>query len=110
MILHRIVRSNPPSLVDFTSGAALGHPLAHASPETFSLHAGLSAFRTIHQARAMARRNPRLGPFIAVLDIPDDGAIRVERTTHRPGHYTVWGAPDTILECVIAVSPVSDVE
>lgn len=54
----------------------------------------------------MARRIRRLGRFIAVLDVPDNIPIQVERTTSRPGHHTLWGRADTILGCVIAVLPI----
>jgi hypothetical protein len=49
------------------------------------------------------RSFPNLGTHIAVLHIPDDAPVRVERT-RGPGHFTVWADPAVLLSYVIAVT------
>lgn len=60
---------------------------------------------TPERARTLQRRFPRLGTYIAVLDILRDGSFRIERTLREPGHHTVWGDPERLLGVVIAVLP-----
>jgi hypothetical protein len=103
---YRVVRTNPPTLTDFTSNQALGKPLIDPTPERRRLWNGLSVYATRAQARRTARRFPGLGQYIVALVIPEAGPIRVERTTAQPGHHTLWGFPHQIAECVVAVAPV----
>jgi len=67
---------------------------------------GLSMTDTRERAAMLQRRFPQLGAFIAVLDIATNGEIRVERTLREPGHHTIWGDPDELLRCVVAVTPI----
>lgn len=107
---HRIVRTNRPTTLDFTSNAALGRPLRDPSPEARRLWDGISVSATEAQARRRARQYPMLGRFIARLEIPDGAPVRVERTTRVPGHYTLWGDPAVLLWYVVAVQPVARVD
>jgi hypothetical protein len=75
--------------------------------ETLRIAAGVSCFEAPDQARAMARRYPRLGRFVAEIYIPDDDcAIEVVRTLNTPGHFTVWASPAYFLSRVVSVTPV----
>lgn len=56
------------------------------------------------RAREHAGRFPKLGRFIAELAIPD--AIRIERTGHAAGHFTVWADSADLLAWVVRVTPV----
>ena len=105
---YRIVRTNPPTLRDFTSNAVLGRPAPDPSPAGLRLWAGLSVQATETQARNRARDLPRLGVYIARIQIPPDAPILWERTLGR-GHYTLWGAPAEIARRVVAVVPVEPV-
>jgi hypothetical protein len=49
---------------------------------------------------------PRLGRFIAVVQVEEGGPVTFERTTRTPGHFTLWGDPATLLARVRAVVPV----
>ena len=104
--LFRIVRSNPSSVRDFTSKVALGLVDLRADAETKRLESGLSMYRTLAQARRKARAFPFLGSFIAIVRIRWPMFI-VERTTASAGQHTVWGDPEALLACVMAVEPVA---
>jgi hypothetical protein len=64
---------------------------------------GLSAWDREDIARATALAFPRTGGFIVALDVAEGGLIRVEKT-RGPGHYTVWGEPPNLLDCMVAVT------
>lgn len=66
-------------------------------------------FRTQVQARNKARDYPFLGQYIAELLIPYGSSIRFQRTLRGPGHHTLWGDPEEILQCVTQTIPVEAV-
>jgi hypothetical protein len=107
LLLYRIVKSNPPTLLDFTSKLALGLVDADADPETKRLESGLSMYRTASQARKKARAFPFLGRYIAAVRVEASAGLRFERTTDSRGHHTVWGSPEAILGRVVTVEPVA---
>jgi hypothetical protein len=103
---YRIVRSDPPTLMDFTSAKALGKARPTDDPEALRLADGLSVFRTEAQAHRHARRMPMLGGYIAAVAIAANAPVYVERTLRTPGHHTLWGNPAFLLSCsrrVVAV-------
>jgi hypothetical protein len=103
---YRVVKTDPPTLADFTSNAARGRPLLDPSPETRRLWAGLSVNATEAPARRRARQHPALGAWVACLELPAAAPVQIERTTRIPGHHTLWGEPAVLLGCVVAVVPV----
>ena len=103
---YRIARSDPPTTDDFVSLLAKGIQVRTDDPESLRLHSGISVSATEQQARTRARDMPWLGSYIAQLVIPETGPIRFARTLRVRGHHTLWGAPDSILACVVAVQPV----
>jgi hypothetical protein len=56
------------------------------------------------QARETADHFPDVWQAIAVLDLPDDGRFRIERTGVM-GHWTVWAQPDAVIQYVVATFP-----
>ena len=100
---YRVVQTDPPTLRDFASHAALGRPLI--DPAYRRRWQGVSVFGTVHQARKKARQYPTLGRFIAELAIPDEAAVQSERTGSA-NHHTLWASPKVLLACVVAVTPV----
>ena len=99
MTLYRIVWTDPPTVTDMMSNEALGRPLRDDTPELRRLWRGISAFDTLGRARRHAKRNPWKGnAFIAT--------IQFGFGTLRAGHYTLWGDPHAILDCVIHVEHV----
>ncbi len=49
---------------------------------------------------------PRLGRFLALMELPDIGPVTHEKTTRHPAHYTLWGEPALMLQYVVEVFPV----
>ena len=110
-VFYRVVRSNPPTLVDLTSNRALGRVLRDPNPERQRLWDGISVSATEAQARNRAIDYPAMGRWIARLEIPDGAPISAERTLpNSRGHHTLWGEPAELLRCVADVVPVEAVE
>src|SRR3712207_2160055 len=101
--LHRIVKTDPPTVADFLSNAAQGHQMP-ADPARQAVWEALSAYSTLPQARRKRRASPILGRYIAVLHIPIDGPVTFERTFGE-GHFTVRGDPEELLRMVVSVVP-----
>ncbi len=106
---YRIITGPFATRRDFLSNQALGRVLRRSTPETLRMYDGVSVFETSAQARAAATRFPMLGTHMAALVIPEDAAIRIERTfANQPGHHTLWGNPDEILGYVGHILAISD--
>jgi|SRR5215216_8105191 len=106
LVCYRIVESDPPTLRDVMSYAALGEPrpasLPWRDPDPWG---GVSVYDTEHEARKLAERKPRLGGFIARLEIREGSPITWEGPARR-GHYNLYGDPAVLLSCVVDVKPV----
>jgi hypothetical protein len=101
-VVYRIVKTDPPTADDFTSGEAKGKPFVHPDPSRRRLWGGLSFYGTEAQARRNARRFHTHGQYIAGVAIEAGSPIQVERTL-GPGHYTVWGEPSALLARVVSI-------
>src|SRR2546423_240073 len=103
MILYHAVRTFPASEEDFLSAAAKGRQLrGKVTEQLLEISRGISGFSTLKAMRENMERFPEHGTIIAVLDIPDDGSIRRERTTKKPDHWTIWGSPSVLLLLISA--------
>jgi hypothetical protein len=91
LILHRLVREDPPEVRAFVSKLVRGGRRYPAEPPI--LHAGLSMFETVEQAVSRARRTPRIVAAVR-LSGPE---LHVAKTL-GPGHYTVWGDAEDLCE------------
>lgn len=91
LVLHRLVRKDPPELGAFVSKLIRGGRRFPA--ERPILHAGLSMFETVEQAVSRARRTPKIVAAVR-LNGPD---VHVAKTL-GPGHYTVWGEAEDLCE------------
>lgn len=104
---YRIVKTDPPTLIDFTSNAARGRPIRPGLPLVYHrLWDGLSVYDAVDYAEAKARASPMIGRFIAALRFSIDTRVRIERTTTELGHSTIWGASEDLLGRVISVEQV----
>jgi hypothetical protein len=104
-LFYRIVQTNPPTLIDFTSNLALGRKVPD-DPEIAALWDGLSVQSTLAQARRRRTTSPMLGSYIATIRVPTDGSVRYARTLSADGHHTIWGDPALLLAMVLSVLPV----
>jgi hypothetical protein len=105
---YRITNDNPPMRSDFESNRQQRRRARTSDPEILRLLTGISVFEELEQARQQMRRFPYLGKYIVELTIPPDAEVRWERTTARPGHYTLWGEPENILRFITNVHIDSD--
>jgi hypothetical protein len=105
---YRIVRSDPPSEADFYSHHALGRRLRRDTPALRRSWEGVSVTSTEAAIRDLARRFPRLGRFVAVLSIADDGPVRYEQSGESSAHYDLFGEPREMLAAVQAVWPLEE--
>jgi hypothetical protein len=100
---YRVVKTNPPEVTDFFSRVQLGWRLPpDLSPPEARLWEGVSVQDSEEGARAMATRYPRTGQFIAQMEISGGGSVSYEKTRGR-GHFTLWGDPAVMIECVVSV-------
>jgi hypothetical protein len=71
----RIIRTDPPTITDFMSHAALGIPTRRRGPEALRLRPGISSYAIEAQARRKARGVGTLGAYIARLQVPIASAV-----------------------------------
>lgn len=106
LTLYRIVLVNPPTVDDFTSNVAKGRPIPPLLPSNLHwLWDGLSVYDSAAAAESLAIRSPALGMFVVEMRLPDN-RFRLLRTTRAKGHYTVWGEPEELPQCVIHTRPI----
>ena len=101
-LFYRIARTNPTTLDDYTSNADKGRQPPD-DPARRAVWDGLSVYSTLAQARRKRRVSPSIGAFIAVLRIPLDGSVRIERTLGGDGHHTIWGRASDLAELEVSV-------
>ena len=103
---YRIVTATPPVLQDFFSDRERGKPRRGTGPDIDFMWNGFSVFETEDQARAQAARFPKIGDYIARLEIPDEASLQVRRTGSTDGHHTIQGAAEVVCQYVVHVAPV----
>jgi hypothetical protein len=101
-LFYRIVKTNPPTLLDFRSGKAKGEEPPD-DPRLLAVFDGISVFSKLSQARRKRRRSPVLGQYVAVLRVPTDGSVRFERTFRDEGHHTIWADEALLRSFVVSV-------
>jgi hypothetical protein len=103
---YRIVKSDPPTLQDFMSFQELGQrPRDPNDPEVLRRWDKVSVWDEEGRARKWARDRPRLGAYIARLDLPDDSTIAAE-PSGPTGHYSLAATAAELWESVASVVPV----
>jgi hypothetical protein len=96
---YRILKGRQPTIYDFLSHYAKGWEPRRRDPETLRKWRGISVYTTEEQARATGRRFPRIGRYIARLQIPDDVPLIVEEPDET-GHCDLYAEPGDLLAWV----------
>lgn len=100
---YRIVSHKPATAGDFLSYKALGK--GPPDPINSALYDGVSVWIRREPAVDRARR---WGPpaFVAELSVPMDRSLPMARTGDLRWHYTIWAAPERLLDLVSGVEQV----
>jgi hypothetical protein len=108
LIAYRIVKilnRNDPALLDaFRSNYELGAHPRGLETESALIHLGLSMYLRPEMAVATARRWPRIGAYIAQVQLVHGKGFCWARTA-QPGHITVWGRPSQLIKSVADILP-----
>lgn len=104
-----ILQENPPGVHDLMSFAEKGRKL-RTTPACPCMPYGLSVFTDSDDAAFMQRAMPRLGKFVALLQlIMSDGRVMLT-LGQRPTHNTWWPSSNCVRRnCIAKVESVSDV-
>ncbi|HEY2536542.1 MAG TPA: hypothetical protein VGI24_06115 [Solirubrobacteraceae bacterium] len=91
---YRIVKDvdlgHPDLLDSFRSNYELGAPPRGLEYESTLIHLGLSMYREVEMAIATALRWPRIGQYVAEVQLKPNNGFCYAATAQR-GHLTVWG-------------------
>jgi hypothetical protein len=104
---YRVVRNSPPTLRDFSSNEALGKQPRNPTPDLLRRWGAISVLGTMALAQRYARLFPRLGSYVAEIDLPDELILRLEEDQETAGHYELWAAPQ---DCLARVTHVERVD
>jgi hypothetical protein len=106
--LFRIVRGDRVPSVELrdslSSNYALGRPPRRIEGRSAALHMGLSMYELASQAEQTARLFPKIGRYIARLELGGGCGFNLAPTA-QAGHWTVWGRPDQLLAAVADIYP-----
>ncbi len=95
-VVYRVVSADGPSSDAFRGRRDFPRrrPLPRDTP--WLLLVGVSTFDTPQGALRIAQRRPA---GLARMRLQPDLGIHFARTG-RPGHFTVWGAPSVLIDCI----------
>lgn len=86
---YRICKNNPPTHWDMQSNNERGNTPNSHDLVYLRLWDGVSVFDDLAQATKRARSRPRLGSYVARLELPEDSGVRAEKTGGK-AHWTLW--------------------
>lgn len=109
LVVHRIVRTDEDRsamvLDDFRSNSAVGAPTRGVERQYPVLHEGISMYEKLEAAEQTARAFPKLGRYVARVELTSGHGITYARWGART-HLTVWAEPETLRALVTAIEPV----
>ena len=105
---YRVVRSPTPTLTDFYSPERQGRKVSlAATSDLLRSFRSVSVWDTLDGAARVARDYPKLGRYVAVIELPANvTALRFG----APGHWDIEAEPDELLKAVVEVVPIATVE
>jgi hypothetical protein len=107
--VFRIVRSNqkgdPAFLDSLRSHFELSHEPRKVERRWTVLHMGISVYMSHDQASQTARRWPKLGDYVARIELQADRGFNVARTGHA-GHLTLWAEPVKLRDATVDIHTV----
>lgn len=113
--MHTSETDDPGLSDDFHSDAARNKPARGRARRIPELQDGMSAFRTLEQARerwrdvaALARQRGepvRIGDYVACVDLKAGLDFAYEDPGEPDGHMTIWGDPDLLAAAVSGIEP-----
>jgi hypothetical protein len=71
------------------------------------LHSGVSVYELREDARSVAQTLPKIGGWLAELDLRADDLVTFARCGHG-SQLTVWAPPQVLLDAVISLSSVRE--
>jgi hypothetical protein len=90
----------------FVSSFARDRPPRGLEQRSVLIQMGISFFETAGQAAAVALRYPKIGNFVARVELPLGHGI-CYADTGPPGHLTIWGRPLQLADAIADVRAVS---
>jgi hypothetical protein len=88
------------------SNYELGQEPRRVERSSTVIHMGISTYLGEGAARGTAQRFPKLGDFVARLDLTSGRGFNFAQTGH-PGHLTVWGDPFKLHDVIGDIRAVS---
>jgi hypothetical protein len=107
-IFYRIVQRGQPTGDDFASNFAKGRPPRRSEITDPVEYRSISAFARLADALAVQRRFPKLGSYIAELELADaDPEVAITKAPEDPAdsHHNLRGEPAAFLRRVRRVFP-----
>jgi hypothetical protein len=106
MDVWRIVRSDssedPVFLNSLRSSYEMERPPRGVELSASVIHRGISVFYEVGRARATAQRWPKLGDYIARIQLHPGNGFNYA-VTGQPGHLTLWGDPVKLSEATVDI-------
>lgn len=102
-LYYRVIANPAPVEWDFMSNFAKGKPPRRSEISNPAEHRAISAFADLEGARYVQDRYPRMGRYVAVVDVElADSPIEAWKADADPAstHYNLLGEPATSFRCV----------
>jgi hypothetical protein len=107
--VFRIVRADviedPAFLNSLRSHYELGEEPRRVERNSTAIHMGISVYMRAHMAHETAARFPKLGDYVARLELRAGLGVNLAQTGN-PGHLTMWADPVKLTATVADIEPV----
>jgi hypothetical protein len=104
--LYRAVKTDDPTLRDFTSAFALGSPPPRRlQKRSAPVWMALSTYQAREQLEDRMKAIPQIGTHVARLELQSGQGFALAETVEA-GHVSLWGDPLKLANSVVDVYPV----